>query len=86
MMERDPNDGPGDTPDRPDIWVDDWVAMPGDGQPYDSHWEGKVEKIDFALDADPASELVDVSGDSGADEGSEDSGGDDSGGDAGAEE
>lgn len=80
--ERDPVDGPEDTPDRPDIWVDGPLVAPGDNQPAEVRQEGDRTIIDFDQPGADDSEVVDVSGDDG-DGGDDDGGGGDDGDDNG---
>lgn len=89
QKENDPYDGPGDTPDRPDVWIDQGddgatVVAPGDNEPATVTDDGAGNvSIDFDQPMSDDSEPVDVSGsdDSGDDGGgSDDSGGGDDGG------
>ncbi|MGL6529342.1 hypothetical protein ACSZM9_09625 [Aeromonas hydrophila] len=57
------NDGAGDTPEKPDIWVTPTdnggaVITPGDGQPVTSSTEGNREVINYDQEPSPDSDVV----------------------------
>jgi hypothetical protein len=57
------NDGPGDTPENPDIWVTPTegggaIYTPGDNQPVDVTREGNREILNYDTQPDPSSDIV----------------------------
>ena len=77
--ESDPDDGPGDTPDRPDIWATPTegggtIITPGDNQPVNEGTNASGNPtLDFDQPMSEDSEVVETGGD---DSGSDDTGGD----------
>ncbi|WP_374088535.1 hypothetical protein [Methylomicrobium lacus] len=72
VLADDPNDGPGDTPDHPDVWVDTTpsggqIITPGDNQPVNESREGNTIKLDFDTEPAADSDVVDISGGGDAD-------------------